>query len=178
MNKITSVLRNVDHRIFRWAVELPANQQHKLLPKLFLLISKSADGYLYLVVSAVLYNFDGEHGMLFFYVALVAYTIEIPLYIILKNTIRRPRPCETIFKLDTFIVPADKFSLPSGHTAAAFLMATIIAYFYPTTALFVYSWAILVGISRIVLRVHYPSDVGIGAILGVAIAISSIEILG
>ena len=80
MNKITSVLRNVDHIIFRWAVELPANQQHKLLPKLFLLISKSADGYLYLVVSAVLYNFDGEHGMLFFYVALVAYTIEIPLY--------------------------------------------------------------------------------------------------
>ncbi|MDT0595673.1 phosphatase PAP2 family protein [Glaciecola petra] len=178
MNKLTSALVDIDNRLFKWAVELPVNQQNAFLPKFFFLVSKSADGYLYLIIAMVAYYFEKEYGVLFFYTALLAYSIEIPIYLALKQIFKRPRPCDVKHKLDTFVDPADKFSLPSGHTAAAFLMATIFTYFYPSTFFLVYGWAALVGISRVVLRVHYPSDVSIGAILGVSIAICSIEILG
>lgn len=178
MNKLTGVLRNVDHGLFKWAVELPINQKHKLLPTLFFYISKSADGYLYLILACVLFQFDKQHGVLFFYTALLAYTIEIPIYIVLKNVFKRQRPCDVSFNLNAFIIPADKFSLPSGHTAAAFLIATIVSYFYPSMAFIIFSWASLVGCSRVVLRVHYPSDVLIGATLGTSIAIISISLLG
>ena len=68
--------------------------------------------------------------------------------------------------LPAFITPSDRYSLPSGHTAAAFLMATIIGHFYPDLSLVMLTWALTIGGSRIFLGVHFLSDVVIGALLG------------
>jgi membrane-associated phospholipid phosphatase len=51
---------------------------------------------------------------------------------------------------------SDKFSMPSGHTAAAFLMATLIAQFYPDWSILAYSWACAISFSRVFLGVHFP----------------------
>jgi undecaprenyl-diphosphatase len=80
--------------------------------------------------------------------------------------------------LTAHVTPSDKFSLPSGHTAAAWLMASIVAHYYPPFALLAYSWAALIGLSRVLLGVHYPSDVFAGTLLGITIASTSISILG
>ena len=66
--------------------------------------------------------------------------------------------------------PSDEFSMPSEHTAAAFVMASLTAYFYPDLSLFAYSWASLIGLSRVILGVHYPTDIAAGAILGLGCA--------
>ena len=55
--------------------------------------------------------------------ALLAFAFELPLYLLLKNLLKRQRPVG----LPVFITPSDRYSLPSGHTAAAFLMATVLA---------------------------------------------------
>jgi undecaprenyl-diphosphatase len=59
-------------------------------------------------------------------------------------------------------------SFPSGHSAASFAAATSLASFYPGTAPLVYALATGVGLSRVHLGHHFPSDVAAGAILGVA----------
>jgi undecaprenyl-diphosphatase len=63
--------------------------------------------------------------------------------------------------------PADEFSFPSGHTAAAFVMVSILGSFYPVLLLPLVILASFIGISRVYLGVHYPSDVLAGAILGI-----------
>jgi undecaprenyl-diphosphatase len=68
------------------------------------------------------------------------------------------------------ITPADRFSFPSGHATAAFLFAGLAAVSFPVLAPFAYVWASLIALSRVVLGVHFPSDILAGALLGSAIA--------
>lgn len=141
-------------------------------------LSRTGDGYLYFAVGMLLWAFEPEHGELFLYTALMAYALELPLYVMLKKMFKRPRPCDFLINLTAHVTPSDKFSLPSGHTAAAWLMASIVAHYYPSFALLAYSWAALIGLSRVLLGVHYPSDVVAGTFLGITIASLSLTILG
>ena len=59
-------------------------------------------------------------------------------------------------------------SFPSGHTASSFAAATALASFYPRSAPLVFGFASMVGISRVHLGHHFPSDVAAGSVLGVA----------
>jgi undecaprenyl-diphosphatase len=170
-------LAHLDSQIFQWIAQHAQSADH-FSAKLFKWISRTGDGHLYLVIGAILFYFDEQHGALFFYTAFVAYCFEVPMYIVLKHAFKRRRPCDLLLNFNAHVIPADKFSLPSGHTAAAFLMATVIMHFYPSLCVLAYTWASLIGLSRIVLRVHFPLDVLIGATLGIAVAFSSIYFLG
>ncbi len=140
--------------------------------------SKSGDGPLYLAVGLALYWFDPVNGPLFFYTTLLAYALELPIYLFLKKALQRPRPCDMLNDFDAHVSPSDKFSLPSGHTAAAFLMATVLSNFYPLLTPFVFVWASMIGLSRVLLGVHYPSDVLAGATLGVVMSSLAINLYG
>lgn len=89
----------------------------------------------------------------------------------LKYSCRRGRPYEhyqEVIKLDVGGGP----SFPSGHTSAAFAVATSVSISYPKWYVIApcYLWAGTVGVSRIALGVHYPSDVWAGALVGAASA--------
>ncbi len=125
-------------------------------------ISKTGDGPFYLLIGSVLFMCDGFRGELFLTETLKAFAIELPLYLFLKNFFKRERPQN----LPSFITPSDRYSLPSGHTAAAFLMAEMMSAFYPFMFWTSFIWAGCISASRLLLGVHYLTDLLAGAALG------------
>ncbi len=85
---------------------------------------------------------------------------------ILKRIINRPRPNKALLNVNTFNLELYSYSFPSGHTTAAFSLATSVALIFPKLSLFLFLTAALVGISRMYVGVHYPTDVFIGGVIG------------
>ena len=149
----------------------------RTLNKLAYRISRLGDGYLYVLAFTLILIFDSDTAQKFIIVAFVAFLIELVIYKIVKQLVRRVRPFETISGANSLIRPPDKFSFPSGHTAAAFLMAIVLSYFYPALKIPLILFASLIGISRIYNGVHYPIDVFAGMLLGAFSAQISIKLL-
>jgi membrane-associated phospholipid phosphatase len=86
----------------------------------------------------------------------------------LKHTIGRPRPRmmreEEFFTGPSFVSGLDSF--PSGHAAASFAVATVVACHYPRWSRSAYGLATLVALSRIVRGSHFATDVAVGVTLG------------
>jgi undecaprenyl-diphosphatase len=169
MNLITKA----DTHLFYWLYGFTAKGNCRAVKW----ISKTGDGHLYLIAGVLLWLFEAQHGTIFFYAGLLAYALELPVYLGLKHLFKRQRPCDLFGNLTAHLTPSDKFSLPSGHTAAAFLMASLIAYFYPSVSVLVYCWATTIGLSRVLLGVHYPTDIMAGALLGLSFSYLSLSIL-
>jgi undecaprenyl-diphosphatase len=141
-------------------------------------ISHTGNGYYYPVVPAVLLLINPQKAGSFFLAGLFAFAIELPLYKLLKNSIKRLRPYEVLAGIHGRVSPIDQFSFPSGHTAAAFVMATLLSYFFPIMSMPVFSWALLVGFSRIYLGVHYPTDILAGIGIGLLSALIALIMTG
>lgn len=85
----------------------------------------------------------------------------------LKRLMSRERPYKILEHLHTFGIELRDYSFPSGHTTASFSLATTLAVNLPKVAVVVLLLALLIGMSRIYLGVHYPTDVAAGIILGI-----------
>jgi undecaprenyl-diphosphatase len=95
----------------------------------------------------------------------------------IKIAVDRPRPPIGLAALGVAVhvpdgVPPDS-SFPSGHAQTAFAAAVYLALLFPRGAAAFLALAALVGLSRVALGVHYPSDVIAGAALGSALSIAA-----
>lgn len=148
------------------------------IDKIFHLLTRIGDGPLYVLAGILLLFGPIEGGLKIFYMAALALTIELPIYFVVKKYVKRLRPFEKMQNINHLIAPPDKYSFPSGHTAAAFVMAIIFSTHFSVLSTWLYILAILIGISRLYLRVHYPTDIVAGAVLGIISANTSLWILG
>ncbi|MCU4676472.1 phosphatase PAP2 family protein [Catenovulum sp. 2E275] len=159
-----------DQQLFGWMFAYTQNRNIRWVR----LISRTGDGHFYLALAIIL-AVSEQQGFWFLAVGLVAFLLELPSYFVLKKAFKRTRPSDLL--VSAHIQPSDKFSLPSGHTAAAFLMATLISYFYPGFTVIAYAWASLIGLSRVLLGVHFPTDIIAGASLGMVSAWVSLNLV-
>ncbi len=94
--------------------------------------------------------------------AALALILTSLVVVIVKRAVKRKRPA-----LDMQAsVPPDRFSFPSGHTAAAFAVAISMFATVPLAVPVLLLLAIVCGYGRMYLGVHYPLDVGCGAAIG------------
>lgn len=168
--KLLYSIHKYDVSVFIWLANTKAIS---VMRKVSRYVSKTGDGQLYLLIIGLLYWMQGFDGPLL-QAMLMAFSIERPLYFLLKNGLRRNRPQAALPDFRSVITPSDQFSFPSGHTSAAFLMATLLSSYLPTLMFALYTWALLVGFSRIMLGVHFPTDTLVGALMGISIATFSL----
>lgn len=74
------------------------------------------------------------------------------------------------FHFDWLSVSASLASFPSGHTVTAFACATALSFFWPRGRWFLFALACVIGVSRVLVGAHYPTDVLGGAMIGAACA--------
>jgi len=92
------------------------------------------------------------------------------IYKWLKSKTSRPRPFAVENAVRAGADPLDPFSFPSGHTLHAVAFSMVAIAYYPMLAWLLVPFTVLVAASRVVLGLHYPSDVLAGAALGALIA--------
>ena len=141
-------------------------------------VSHTGNGYYYPLLPLIIYFISPDKALGFLLSALMAFLFELPAHLVIKNLVKRDRPCEALANVNRRITPSDQFSFPSGHTAAAFAIATLVSVYFPILTLPVIAWALLVGFSRIYLGVHYPTDILAGIVIGVASGFGGIMLIG
>ena len=82
----------------------------------------------------------------------------------------RPRPYQVHQVIRLCERPLDHFSFPSGHTLHAVMASVVIGSIQPMLLVLMLPFTVLVALSRMVLGLHYPSDVAVGAAIGASVA--------
>ena len=98
------------------------------------------------------------------------------IYRVLKGRTLRPRPYQVHLHIAAGAQPLDQFSFPSGHTLHAVAFSLIACVYYPLLAWIAVPFTLLVAMSRMVLGLHYPSDVLAGGALGALVAQASLSL--
>lgn len=107
---------------------------------------------------------------------LLTCVLGIGIYKALKHRLVRERPFVHNGEISCGTAPLDRYSFPSGHTLHAVSFTLMYAALDPVFYLLCAPFAVLVMLSRIVLGLHYPSDVLVGAGIGMALASVSIAL--
>jgi undecaprenyl-diphosphatase len=98
--------------------------------------------------------------------ALLALVLSHLVVQVIKRTVSRARP-STVDRLVRLVTEPDRFSFPSGHATASMSVALAYGAAFPNWSVPLLVMALLVGFSRVRLRVHYPSDVLVGQLIAI-----------
>jgi undecaprenyl-diphosphatase len=123
--------------------------------------------YALMILLPVLYGEAGAHTAMRM---LVSGAIGVLIYRLIKTRTARPRPHAASASIQLGAVALDRYSFPSGHTLHAVGFTLVAASAHPGLATLLMPFCVLVALSRVVLGLHYPTDVLSGAALGALIA--------
>jgi undecaprenyl-diphosphatase len=134
--------------------------------------TRGGDGWLWYAMGLALLLFGGPERFAAVTAAGIAAAIGCVLFLFLKRTTGRRRPCAIEPHCWSKLLPPDHFSFPSGHTITAFAVAVPLSQFYPSLTAGLLFCAFSIAVSRILLGMHFLSDVLVGALMGTALGYS------
>ncbi|MBA2481961.1 MAG: phosphatase PAP2 family protein [Planctomycetes bacterium] len=166
--------------LYRWDAatchRINAINRQRPFDRIFALASRLGDGafwYGMMALMPVLYGLDGLAQSIVLALNGVLCTAT---YRWIKQSTSRPRPSAVYETLTLTVAPLDRFSFPSGHTLHAVSFTILICQAHPLLMWLLVPFTALVAMSRMVLGLHYPSDVLAGAAIGTMWALAAIAI--
>jgi undecaprenyl-diphosphatase len=159
-----------DHKLMRKVNKWPAPRWIRLGS---IAATRAGDGWLWYSLGLLIMLFGGEGRLTAVATAGSAAIVGIGVFVSIKKVSGRKRPCEIEPHVWANLLPPDRFSFPSGHTITAFAVAVTLGTFYPLLLGPLLCCALLIATSRILLGMHFLSDVLVGAIIGTGLALTS-----
>jgi undecaprenyl-diphosphatase len=159
-----------DHKLMRRVNKWPAPKWVRLSA---IVATRAGDGWLWYLTGLLVLLFGGESRLIATASAGSAAVTGIGLFISVKKISGRKRPCEIEPHVWARLLPPDQFSFPSGHTITAFAIAISFGEFYPILLGILLFCALAIATSRILLGMHFLSDVVVGAMIGTGLALAS-----
>jgi len=142
-----------------------------------LLATRAGDGWLWYLLGAAILLFGGDDRFYATGTAALAAGAGIAIFLTLKKATGRRRPCAFEPHCWATLLPPDQFSFPSGHTITAFSVAVSLTHFYPDLTVGLLFCALSVAASRILLGMHFLSDVVAGAAIGTLLARVAVHLI-
>lgn len=157
----------------RWALILHGLASRPAVVATLVLASRLGDGLVWYATMLVLPFVGGPRGTACALQMLGVGVLNLALYRTVKRRVCRPRPCDACPGIRACTPALDEYSFPSGHTLHAVAFSLVIQFHYPAAGMLVWPFTLLVAASRIVLGLHYPSDVALGAAMGALMGAAS-----
>ncbi|MDF3029711.1 MAG: phosphoesterase [Moraxellaceae bacterium] len=163
-----------EHRI---CIALNQSSRRRAVGLLFRVVSRLGDGVFWYALMGALALIGGTEGRIAALQMGLTSLVGVALYKVLKARLVRERPFITHSDIRCAAAPLDRYSFPSGHTLQAVLFTTLALAWFPLLAPLLLPFTLLVALSRMVLGLHYPTDVVCGAAIGWGLAKLSLSLL-
>lgn len=141
----------------------------------FSLVSRLGDGWFWYGLVALLVMLRGSAGLLPALHVLLTGLTGVVIYKLIKQTAVRERPYITHSAINCACAALDRYSFPSGHTLHAVSFTLMLTHYVPEWWPMLVVFSTLVAASRIILGLHYPTDVAAGGLIGGVLATVSLN---
>lgn len=148
-----------------------------LIRNFFKGISRLGNGVFWYTLMGLMLCLDPSHALIPVSHMAAAGLVGTFIYKWLKVRTLRPRPFNVHQQISLRSIPLDQFSFPSGHTLHAVIFSMVAIHYYPMLSIALIPFTILIGLSRPILGLHYPSDVLVGGVIGMFISTLSFYII-
>ena len=170
MGSHNSLLSRFDHAEYRLCRSLNRGVAFPVVRYFFKTASRLGDGVVWYVLMVALPLIHGARGLQVALVMLATGAAGLVVYKVLKRIFVRERPFIRHAGISLAQAPLDRYSFPSGHTLHAVSFAWQLCAAFPELAPIAIPLALAIAASRVVLGLHYPTDVLVGALIGAVFA--------
>lgn len=149
-----------------WSLLLYKASARPLLVRALVALSWLSNGKIWYAIMLALPWLAGSNGTACALRMFLLGAVSLLIYTILKRHFARPRPFIGCPGVRACTPALDEFSFPSGHVLHAVGFSTLLVAYFPPLGWLLWPFTLLVALSRVVLGLHYPSDVAVGALIG------------